>query len=99
MLKAYAVVIQYMETLPQSFERSFLERGMHAMQRRSGRIKIVPDQFVITSLDVIIKYDHKLGEGGFAQVYEGDWKGTKVAVKVLESGISTAVRWYTKDRT
>lgn len=65
---------------------------MYAMQRRSGPTRILPDEFVITSLDVIIKHDKRLGEGGFATVYEGDWKGTKVAVKVLERGVPYTVR-------
>lgn len=69
----------------------FLERGLHAMQRRSGRLKIPANEHVITSMDVIIKYDKKLGEGGFAEVYEGDWKGTKVAVKVLDKAIPASV--------
>lgn len=47
---------------------------------------------MITSFDVIIFRDKRLGEGGFATVYEADWKGTKVAVKELEEGASTSVR-------
>ena len=39
---------------------------------------------MITSFDVIIFYDKKLGEGGFAKVYEADWQGTRVAVKKLD---------------
>ena len=64
-----------------------LEVGLHAIQQRSGPMQIAPDQFVITSLDVIVRYDKKLGEGGYATVYEGDWKGTKVAIKELERGV------------
>lgn len=54
-------------------------------------MKAIPDEFVITSLDVIIRHNLKLGEGGFAVVYEGDWKGTRVAVKVLERGVPASV--------
>ncbi len=54
-------------------------------------MKITPDAFVITSLDIIIHDDRKLGEGGFASVFEGDWRGTKVAVKLLERGIPSSV--------
>jgi hypothetical protein len=57
------------------------------MQRRSGGMKCTPDTFVITSLDIVIHHDTKLGEGGFGQVYQGDWQGTTVAVKVLDRGI------------
>lgn len=73
-------------------ERKVLESGLHAMQRRSGPLKTTPDEFVITSLDVIIHYDDgKLGQGGFASVYEGDWKGVKVAVKVLDKDLPASV--------
>ena len=61
------------------------------MQRRSGRLKMIPDEFVITSLDVIIHYDRKLGAGGFAEVFEADWRGTRVAVKILERGLPPSV--------
>lgn len=61
------------------------------MQRRSGRVKMLPDEFVITSLDVIIHHDRKLGAGGFAEVFEADWRGTRVAVKVLEKGLPASV--------
>ena len=72
--------------LEDSLEKRFLESGMHAMQRRSGGMKSTPDVFVITSLDVVIHHDKKLGEGGFGQVFQGDWQGTSVAVKVLDRG-------------
>lgn len=64
---------------------------MHLMQRRSGPLRFVPDVFVITSLDVIIRYDKKLGEGGFTRVYEGLWGRSKVAVKVMERGVPPSV--------
>ena len=47
---------------------------------------------MITSFDVIIFYDKKLGEGGFAKVYEADWQGTRVAVKKLDENVDPAVR-------
>ena len=48
---------------------------------------------MITSLDVVVHYDRVLGEGGFTTVYEGLWKGTKVAVKVmnLDKGVTSSV--------
>ena len=70
---------------------------MDAMQRRSGPIRVIADKYLITSLDIIIKHDKKLGEGGFAQVYEGDWKGTRVAVKVMEKGIPPEVSIHLTD--
>lgn len=75
-----------------SAERPLLEKGMHAMQRRSGAMQLAPDEFVITSLDVIVRKDEKLGEGGFGQVFRGDWQGVAVAVKVFEKGIPQPVR-------
>jgi hypothetical protein len=74
-------------SLEDSFQRQFLEKGMHALQRRSGPLKSIPDEFVITSLDVVVHHDKKLGEGGYGEVFQGDWHGTTVAVKVLEKGV------------
>ncbi|GJE97456.1 kinase-like protein [Phanerochaete sordida] len=78
---------RYIGPLPASSERRYLENGMHALQRRSGPLRIKSDDFVITSLDVIIDYDKKLGQGGFASVYEAHWTGIKVAVKVMDRGV------------
>lgn len=55
-------------------------------------MSLIPDDFVITSLDVIIYEDQQLGEGRFAQVFRGDWQGATVAVKVFEKGIPQPVR-------
>jgi hypothetical protein len=74
-----------------SVPHQFLEQGLHAMQRRSGGLSLVPDVFVITSLDVIIHTTKKLGDGGFSKVFEGQWQGSSVAVKVLDSGVPSAV--------
>ncbi|KAJ3527660.1 hypothetical protein NM688_g8100 [Phlebia brevispora] len=93
MQEAMLCMHQYLANLPQTAaaERQVLENGMGVLQRRSGPMKVIPDAFVITSFDIIVHHDKKLGEGGFATVYEADWKGTKVAVKELERGVPPAV--------
>ncbi|PSS36757.1 hypothetical protein PHLCEN_2v1388 [Hermanssonia centrifuga] len=90
MQEAMLTLHTHLPNIPDSTERRFLESGLHAIQRRSGPMKITPDAFVITSLDIVIHDDRKLGEGGFASVFEGDWRGTKVAVKLLERGIPSS---------
>ena len=62
------------------------------MLRRTPRPKLedakaIPDEFIITSLEIIIHHDRKLGEGGSGQVYEGDWNGNRVAVKTLDKTV------------
>jgi hypothetical protein len=71
--------------------QEFLEQGIHAMQRRSGGLSSVPDVFAITHLDVIIHRIKRLGNGGYAQVFEGEWQGSPVAVKVLDSKVPQSV--------
>jgi hypothetical protein len=78
---------QHILGLEDSFSRQFLEQGMHALHRRSGPLQSIPDEFVITSLDVIIYHDKKLGGGGYGAVFQGEWHGTTVAVKMLEKGV------------
>lgn len=72
-------------------DRQLLEDVLHAMQRRSGTVSAMPDEFDITYLDVIIYQELKLGAGGFAEVFQADWKGTQVAVKILASGVPPSV--------
>ena len=69
---------------------------MHAIQRRSGMARLAPDEFVITSLDVIVRKHEKLGESGFGQVFRGDWQNVTVAVKVFKKGIPQPVRTVSK---
>ena len=83
---------QYLPQLENSTERSLLEKGMRAMQRRSGAMPTAMDDFRVTSLEVIIHEHKKLGEGGFGQVFRAVWLGTAVAVKVMERGVPLAVR-------
>lgn len=72
--------------------RRFLERSAQALQRYSGPVRTAPDIPIITSLDIIIDTDRKLGIGGFGKVYEGYWDGQKVAVKVLNETVPESVR-------
>ena len=72
-------------------EAEFLELGLHAMIRRSGSVDTSASDSMITNLDLIIYHERALGTGGFASVYEADWQGTRVAVKVLEKGVSASV--------
>jgi hypothetical protein len=74
-------------------EKKFLEQGMHAIQRRTGGLDSIPDEFVITSLDVIIHHDKKLGQGGSGQVFQADWQGTTVAIKIFGKGVPSSVSY------
>lgn len=69
-----------------SLRRTFLERSVQALQRRSGPNQISPDVPVITSFDIIITRE-KLGTGGFGKVYKGYWRSKVVAVKVLNETV------------
>ena len=39
------------------------------------------DAFSLTEFDVVIYHDRELGKGGFGAVFEGNWYGTKAAIK------------------
>ena len=39
------------------------------------------DAFSLTEFDVVIYHDRVLGKGGFGAVFEGNWHGTKAAIK------------------
>jgi hypothetical protein len=78
-------------------ERRVLEQGIHALLRFKECTRLAQDPSVITSLDVIIHWDRKLGLGGFAEVYVGTWQNTAVAVKVLEGVPPQVNNFYARD--
>ena len=39
------------------------------------------DAFSMTDFDVVIYHDRALGRGSFGAVFEGNWHGTKAAIK------------------
>lgn len=48
--------------------------------------KIPPqDAFSISEFDIVIYRDRELGRGGFGEVFEGNWLGTKVAIKRIRN--------------
>lgn len=76
-----------MQKLPEAVENRLLERGMHAMQRVSQPLRFPPSTTIITSLEVIIHYDARIGVGGYGEVYTGEWRGKSVAIKVLDKSV------------
>ena len=71
-----------------------MEQGMLVIEKRAqerlGELQ-VPDEFVITSLEIVVHRHIKLGSGGFAEVYEADWNKAKVAVKIFPKGVVPGV--------
>lgn len=87
--------IQYIHNLPQdSPERAVLNNVVSLIVRRPSRSELsetIPNELRMTPLDLLRYNNRKLGAGGFASVFEGDWIGTKVAVKVMRRNISQSV--------
>ena len=81
----FSLRLQRIRTIPNisNPERQFLERGLYALQTLKTGIPIPApeDAFSLTEFDVVIYRDRVLGKGGFGAVFEGNWHGTKVAIK------------------
>ncbi|KAK7680312.1 hypothetical protein QCA50_016552 [Cerrena zonata] len=70
-------------------ERRVYLQGLHALQEHFNiPSPTAPDIFTLTQAEVHIHWSHKLGSGGFGDVYRGLWHGTVVAVKVLNPAVS-----------
>ena len=69
-----------------NLERQFLNRGLCAMQTlKAESIPAPQDAFPMTDFDIVIYHNRELGRGGFGEVFEGNWHGTKVAIKRIRS--------------
>ena len=71
-----------------SIEQGFIQHSVTLLQRRSGRVvKIQP--WTISSFE--IEKEHKIGSGGFSDVYKAVFLGTPVALKELSAATSSKV--------
>ena len=43
------------------------------------------DKFSMSEFDIVIYRNRELGSGGFGEVFEGNWLGTKVAIKRIRN--------------
>ena len=78
---------QRIRTIPNDSnpEHQFFNRGLCAMQALKG-IRIPPqDALSMSEFDIVIYRDRELGEGSFGRVFEGNWFGTKVAIKRIRT--------------
>ena len=55
------------------------------MQTLKTGIRVPEDAFSMTDFDVVIYHDRELGKGGYGAVFEGNWHGTKVAIKRIRN--------------
>lgn len=56
------------------------------LQRQSGRRAPPLQTYTITSFD--IDFGARVGRGGFSEVFRGKWRGSEIAVKVLDRRVS-----------
>ena len=55
------------------------------MQTLKTGIPAPEDAFSMTEFDVVIYHDRELGKGSYGAVFEGNWHGTKVAIKRIRN--------------
>ena len=54
---------------------------------QSQALKDIPyqDEFSMSEFNIVIYRNRELGSGGFGEVFEGNWLGTKVAIKRIRN--------------
>lgn len=55
------------------------------MQSQAHKDIPTRDEFLISAFDIVIHHNRELGRGGFGEVFEGHWRGTKVAIKRIRA--------------